>query len=59
MICQYICQGRFFSGLTKDSTVPAGNFAKAAFVGAKTVKSQSVWSTFTRLAALIAATSVV
>src|SRR5690606_18389520 len=47
-----------FSGFRSDSTVPAGRAAKAAFVGAKTVKGPSPLSVSTNPAALTAATSV-
>jgi hypothetical protein len=42
-----------------ESTVPGGNFAKAALVGAKTVKGPGPCRVSTRPAALTAATSVV
>jgi len=46
-----------FSGLSKCSKVPAGNFAKAALVGAKTVqKGQTAESVPTRSAATTALT---
>jgi hypothetical protein len=48
-----------FSGFTRVSTVPAGSLAKAALVGAKTVKGPGLESVSTRSAALTAATSVV
>ena len=46
------------AGLSKVSTVPAGNLAKAALGGAKTVNGPTLWSVLTRSAALTAATSV-
>jgi hypothetical protein len=39
--------------------VPAGNFAKAAFVGAKTVNGPALCNTATKSAAFTAATNVV
>ena len=48
-----------FSGLSKKSTVPAGSFAKAAFVGAKTVKGPALCKVATKPAAFTAATKVV
>src|SRR6478735_2628384 len=48
-----------FSGLSRVSTVPAGNAAKAALVGANTVNGPGLLSVSTRPAALTAATSVV
>src|SRR5688572_4441320 len=43
---------------SNDSTVPAGNFAKAASVGAKTVNGPAPCSVSARPAALTAATRV-
>src|SRR5215813_3782566 len=48
-----------FSGLRSVSTVPAGSFVKASFVGAKTVNGPADLRVSTRPAALTAATSVV
>ncbi|MNR63499.1 hypothetical protein D3C85_1858320 [compost metagenome] len=48
-----------FSGFTRLSTVPAGNLANAALVGAKTVNGPLLCNVSTRPAALTAATSVV
>src|ERR1700754_2882987 len=48
-----------FSGLTKVSTVPAGNLSKAALVGANTVNGPALDKVSTRPAALTAATRVV
>jgi hypothetical protein len=48
-----------FSGFNKVSTVPAGSFAKAAFVGAKTVKGPALCKVATKSAAFTAATNVV
>ncbi len=48
-----------FSGLTRLSTVPAGSFANASLVGAKTVKGPLLDSVSTSPAALTAATRVV
>src|SRR5215468_1110384 len=48
-----------FSGLRSVSTVPAGSFVKASFVGAKTVNGPADLSVSTRPAALTAATRVV
>ncbi len=43
-----------FSGLKSVSTVPAGSFAKASLVGAKTVKGPGPCRVSTRSAALTA-----
>jgi len=51
-------QGRLFSGLTSESTVPAGSFPKAALVGANTVNGPCLQG-FRRAGSLHAATSVV
>ena len=48
----------FFSGFNKSSTVPAGNFSKAAFIGANTVNGPVLLSASTNSAALTAATNV-
>src|SRR5258708_32582496 len=48
-----------FSGLSRVSTVPAGNCANASLVGAKTVNGPLLLSVSTRPAALTAATRVV
>src|SRR5271165_4454517 len=48
-----------FSGLTRLSTVPAGNLPKASLVGANTVNGPAPCSVSTRPAAFTAATSVV
>src|SRR5688572_13195993 len=48
-----------FSGLSKDSTVPAGSLANASSVGAKTVNGPAPCSVSTSPAAFTAATSVV
>ena len=48
-----------FSGFNRVSTVPAGNAAKAALVGAKTVKGPAPCSVSTSPPALTAATRVV
>src|SRR6202044_4069909 len=48
-----------FSGLSRLSTVPAGNLANAALVGANTVNGPGPDSVSTRPAAFTAATSVV
>ena len=48
-----------FSGLSRVSTVPAGNAANAALVGANTVKGPGLFNVATRPAACTAATSVV
>jgi hypothetical protein len=48
-----------FSAFNKNSTVPAGSFANAAFVGAKTVKGPALCNVATKSAALTAATKVV
>src|SRR6476661_11291195 len=48
-----------FSGFNRLSTVPAGSLAKAALVGANTVKGPGPCSVSTRPAAFTAATSVV
>jgi len=45
-----------FSGFNSVSTVPAGSFSKAAFVGAKTVNGPSLFKVDTRSAAVTAAT---
>src|ERR1700729_766562 len=47
-----------FCGMTRVSTVPAGSFAKASSVGAKTVKGPGLLSVSTRPPALTAATRV-
>src|SRR5215813_2029764 len=48
-----------FSGLSRLSTVPAGNLAKASLVGANTVNGPGPESVSTKPAAFTAATSVV
>ena len=48
----------FFSAFNKPSTVPAGNAAKAALVGAKIVNGPAPLSVSTRPAAFTAVTSV-
>src|SRR4028118_1335080 len=48
----------FWAGCTSDSTVPAGSLAKAALVGAKTVKGPLPLSVSARPAAWTAATRV-
>ena len=48
-----------FSGISSESTAPAGSSAKAALVGANTVKGPAPFSVSTRPAALTAATRVV
>src|SRR5262245_59471060 len=48
-----------FAGCVSVSTVPAGSFAKASFVGANTVNGPGPRSVSTRPAACTAATSVV
>src|SRR6187399_1302994 len=47
-----------FSGLSSDSTVPAGSLAKASSVGANTVNGPAPFSVVTRSAAVSAAASV-
>jgi len=47
-----------FAGLSSESTVPAGNFANAAFVGAKTVNGPGPDSVSVSPAAFTAATRV-
>src|SRR5262249_48587128 len=49
----------FICGLSRLSTAPAGSFANASLVGAKTVKGPGPCSVSTRSAAFTAATSVV
>ncbi|MFZ1523878.1 MAG: hypothetical protein WAT22_03610 [Saprospiraceae bacterium] len=54
-----LTKSAFFSGFNNPSTVPAGNFSKAALVGAKTVNGPALESASTYPPALTAATKVV